>query len=59
MWMAEAKAKVKIPLGDYVINKNETITITKGNNHEYAIWHSEGIFDLPKGYVKDIQVKVK
>lgn len=56
MWAAEATANKKIPLGDVIINKGEKITITRGKEYEYAIWHSEGIFDLPKKYVKDIKV---
>lgn len=56
MWAAEAIAKKKIPLGNGIINKGEKITITRGREYEYAIWHSEGIFDLPKEYVKDIKV---
>jgi len=56
MWAAEATAKKNIPLDDLIINKGEKITITRGREYEYAIWHSEGVFDLPKEYVKDIKV---
>ena len=56
MWAAEAKAKKKIPLDDLIINKGEKITITRGREYQYAIWHSKGIFDLPKEYVKNIKV---
>jgi hypothetical protein len=56
MWAAKAIAKKKIPLDNTIINKGEKITITRGKEYEYAIWHSAGIFDLPKEYVKDIKV---
>lgn len=34
-----------------VIPKGSTITVTKGRHYEYALWSSEGIFDLPAEYV--------
>lgn len=34
-----------------VIPKDSVITVTKGRNYEYALWSSEGIFDLPAEYV--------
>ena len=34
-----------------VIPKGSTITVTKGVQYEYALWSSEGIFDLPEEYV--------
>jgi len=56
MWAAEAKAKKRIQLDNFTIKKDEKITITRGRQYEYAIWHSVGIFDLPKEYVKDIRI---
>lgn len=60
MWMAEAKAKIDIPLNNFIVCKNSKITITRGRNEEYAIWDNRaGIYDLPKEYVKEIRVLVK
>jgi hypothetical protein len=56
MWAAEAKAKVKIPLNNFIVKKNKCITITRGRKEKYAIWHNKGIFDLPEKYVKHIKV---
>lgn len=55
MWAASAKANIDIPLNDITIKENQEITITKGINYKYAIWHSSGIFDLPEKYVTDVK----
>ena len=34
-----------------VVKADDTITITKGRNEEFALWHHTGIWDLPKEYV--------
>jgi hypothetical protein len=54
MWAAKAKARKKIPLGKFIIEEGEEITITHGRKHRYALWHYSGVYDLPKEYVKDI-----
>lgn len=48
-----ALAKKDIPLqGDYIIRQGSAITITSGVKYEYALWHHEGIYDLPEEYVE-------
>ena len=54
MWSAIAIAKRTIPLNDVGINKGTKITITKGRNEKYALWHHTGIYDLPRIYVGEI-----
>ena len=65
MWAATAKAKKKIALINQHQNKNtrigwvkrgSEITITKGKNCMYALWHNTGIYDLDEEYVTDIKV---
>lgn len=34
-----------------IVKADETITVTKGRNEEFALWHHTGIWDLPKEYV--------
>jgi hypothetical protein len=52
MWFTEAIAKIDIPLGDnFFIKQGSKITITKGFDYEFALWHSYGIYDLPSEYV--------
>jgi hypothetical protein len=57
MWCIEAKAKIDILLGVneqkdfFVVKSGDTITVTKGRNEKYALWHHTGIWDLPKEYV--------
>ena len=34
-----------------VVKANEIITVTKGRNEKYALWHHTGIWDLPEEYV--------
>lgn len=54
MWVAEARAKINIPLQNFKIKKGEKITITKGVKEKFAIWCSDGIWDLPEKFVTDI-----
>jgi len=56
MWAAEAKAKRNIPIGKDVIPKDSIITITKGIESDYILWHSKFLWTLNKRYVKDIKV---
>ena len=49
MWAADAKVKKDIPLTE--VKKGEEVTITKGREYEYALWCTEGIFDLPAEYI--------
>lgn len=51
MWAIEAKAKIDIPIGEELIKKDTEITITKGKNEKYALWHHGSIWDLPEDYV--------
>jgi hypothetical protein len=56
MWMAEAKAAKKIPLGNKIIKKNAKITITEGTGgYKYTLW-DENLYALSGEYVKDIKV---
>ena len=62
MWAAKALVKKKIPLTaerygknvDVSINRGEEMTITKGKNMKYALWHGTGIYDLPNNYIGKI-----
>lgn len=56
MWAADAKVKKDIPLTR--IKKGDFVTITKGRNYKYALWCSEGIFDLPEEYIDEHSVVV-
>jgi len=58
MWAAEATAKINIPLKENIIKKGEKITITKGNYEHYALWHPDGIYDLPEKYVDRNSIKI-
>lgn len=33
------------------VKSGDTITVTKGRNEKYALWHHTGIWDLPEEYV--------
>lgn len=60
MWMAIAKARKDIPLGENVIKKGTEIEITHGKSEKYMLWEAFGsLWDLPEEYVKKIKVKVK
>lgn len=41
----------KIPHDGQPIKSGSVITITKGKNEKYALWHGSGIWDLPEEYV--------
>jgi hypothetical protein len=49
-WVSWLRGKLPKPERT-VIPKGSTITLTKGKDYEYALWSSEGIFDLPAEYV--------
>lgn len=47
--------KTNIPKStNTIIKRDESITITKGKNYEYALWCGAGIYDLPGEYVGEI-----
>lgn len=59
MWAAEAIAKKKIPLSkDENVKKGDKITITKGNEEKYILWHSKYLYTLPVEYVDEGSIKV-
>lgn len=56
MYCIEAKVRIDIPLQvnskySEIIRADEKITLTKGRDEEYTLWHNTGIYDLPKEYV--------
>jgi len=59
MWAAEAIAKKNIPLSkDENIKKGDKITITKGNEEKYILWHSKYLYTLSEKYVDENSIKI-
>jgi hypothetical protein len=40
------------------IEQGTKITITKGKNEKYALWHSTGIWDLPEEFVNESSIRI-
>jgi hypothetical protein len=57
MWAAYAKTAKEIPLPERTVPKGHEVTITKGRNEKYALWHSTGIFDLHESYIDEETIK--
>ena len=54
MWAAKAKLNENLTLDGVSILKGYEITITKGLNEEFCIWHHTGLYDIPKSCVGEI-----
>jgi hypothetical protein len=59
MWAAEANLKRRLLLSkkyehpDDIIEipKGTKVTITKGSNQKYCLWHSVGLWDIDEMYI--------
>jgi hypothetical protein len=49
--------KTNLPTGKEIIKTGTKITITKGRNEKYALWHNS-IWDLPKEYVNEGDITI-
>lgn len=56
MWAANAKVKKDVPLT--TVKEGDTVTITKGREYKYALWCTEGVFDLPEEYIDKSSIVV-
>ena len=45
--------KRNTPKDSGLIKEGQKITVTKGKNEKFALWHNSGIWDLPEEYVGD------
>lgn len=54
MRCVEAKAKIDIPLKTRTVKAGTTITLTSGVKEKYALWHPDGIYDLPERFVGEV-----
>lgn len=54
MWAAKAKLNENLQLDGVSILKGFEMTITKGLNEDFCIWHYTGLYDIPSRFVGEI-----
>lgn len=54
MWAAKAKLNKNLQLDGVCILIGYEMTITKGLNEEFCIWHYTGLYDIPNNCVGEI-----
>jgi hypothetical protein len=54
MWAAEAELTENIELDDLCLLVGSKITVTKGLNEAYCLWHQSGLYDLESQCVGEI-----
>jgi hypothetical protein len=57
MWAAYAKLRIAIPDIHESLVEGKEVTITKGVNEKYALWHHTGIYDLPEEYIDSTTIR--
>jgi hypothetical protein len=66
MWAAEAKLKRRLLLSEKyehpdditTIPKGSKVTITKGREQKYCLWHSLGLWDIDEMYIDEESIVI-